>query len=39
MIGSSLLSGIGYEEPIASIPDRILGQAIYIYNNEINLAS
>jgi hypothetical protein len=25
MIGSSLLPGIGYEELIASIPDRIFG--------------
>jgi hypothetical protein len=38
VIGSSLLPGIGYEEPIASIPDRIFGTGnIYIYNNEINI--
>jgi hypothetical protein len=42
MIGSSFLPGIGYEEPIASIPDRIFGTGniyIYILDNKINLAS
>jgi hypothetical protein len=40
VIGSSFLPGIGYEEPIASIPDRIFGTGnIYILDNKINLAS
>jgi hypothetical protein len=38
MLGSLLLPGIGYEEPIASIPDRISGTGnMYIFDNEINL--
>jgi hypothetical protein len=40
VIGSSLLPGIGYEEPIASIPDRVFGtDNMYIFDNEVNLAS
>jgi hypothetical protein len=38
VIGSSLLPDIGYEKPIASIPDRTFGTGnTYIFDNEITL--